>query len=140
MNPPSGTTTAYYYTDRNAFRLEGQKRTDFAVSYHYNLTVGGRAIGLYVNAQIVNLFNQFQLCGCGALSVFANGGNVALNNVDRSIRNNVTAPGTYPAFNPFTTVPVEGVHWSKGPTFGTALNRFAYTTPRTFRLSLGLRF
>jgi hypothetical protein len=36
--------------------------------------------------------------------------------------------------------PVEGVHWAKSPTFGLALNRFAYTTPRTFRLTFGMRF
>ena len=32
--------------------------------------------------------------------------------------------------------PVEGVNWAKGPNFGKALNRFAYTTPRTFRLNV----
>ena len=27
-----------------------------------------------------------------------------------------------------------------GPKFGTALNRFAYTTPREMRVSFGVRF
>jgi outer membrane receptor for ferrienterochelin and colicin len=136
--PLPANQTVYYFTARDAFRTEGQVRTDFAATYAHNLP-GLRRVQLFGQLQVINLFNQFQLCGCGALSVFANGGNVALNNVDRAILNNVTAP-RYAAFNPFTTLPVEGVHWSKGPTFGTALNRFAYTTPRTFRLSLGLRF
>ena len=43
-------------------------------------------------------------------------------------------------FNPFTTTPVEGVNWATGPNFGKALNRFAYTTPRTFRITFGVRF
>jgi hypothetical protein len=52
----------------------------------------------------------------------------------------VTNAALYAAFNPFTTVPVEGVNWAKGPVFGTALNRFAYTSPRELRLSFGVRF
>jgi hypothetical protein len=56
------------------------------------------------------------------------------------VRTNITHPALYQSFNPFTTTPVEGVHWAKSPTFGLALNRFAYTTPRTFRLTFGMRF
>ena len=43
-------------------------------------------------------------------------------------------------FNPFTTTPVRGVNWDYGPVFGTAVNRFGYTTPRTVRMSFGVRF
>jgi hypothetical protein len=138
--PPVGSNTAYFYTARDEYRLEGQKRTDFAVNYNYNLSTRGRTVGLFVQAQILNLFDQFQLCGCGANNVFQNGGGVALNTVDRSIQTPVTNSTTRPAFNPFTTTPVEGVNWAKTATFGTALNRFAYTTPRTFRLTFGVRF
>jgi hypothetical protein len=47
----------------------------------------------------------------------------------------------YLPFNPFAgETPIEGVHWAKGPAFGHAVNRFAYTTPRTFRLTFGVRF
>jgi hypothetical protein len=35
---------------------------------------------------------------------------------------------------------VRGVNWDYGPNFGTAVSRFGYTTPRTFRMSFGLRF
>jgi hypothetical protein len=35
---------------------------------------------------------------------------------------------------------VEGVNWARGPNFGNALNRQAYTTPRTLRLTFGVRF
>jgi hypothetical protein len=52
----------------------------------------------------------------------------------------VSTPARFQPFNPFTTTPVEGVHWAKGPNFGKALNRFAYTTPRTFLTTFGVRF
>ena len=44
------------------------------------------------------------------------------------------------AFNPFTTTPAQGVNWDLGPTFGEPSSRFAYQTPRTFRMSFGVRF
>jgi hypothetical protein len=36
--------------------------------------------------------------------------------------------------------PVRGVNWDHGPAFGTAVSRFAYTTPLTVRMSFGARF
>ena len=39
-----------------------------------------------------------------------------------------------------TRTPVEGVNWSKRASFGHAQSRFAYTTPRTFRINFGVRF
>jgi hypothetical protein len=47
---------------------------------------------------------------------------------------------TLAPFNPFTTTPVEGTNWTKGPAFGYANNKFAYTSPRMFRMSFGVRF
>ena len=43
-------------------------------------------------------------------------------------------------FNPYTTQPVEGVNWVPHTNFGTPLNTFAFTTPRLFRFSVGVRF
>jgi hypothetical protein len=141
LNPPDGANTQYFFTARDAFRLEGQKRTDFAAMYDYGVPVGGsRMVNLFIQAQVINLFNQFQLCGCGGNAAFALGGNVQNQTVDTAVRTNITHPALYQSFNPFTTTPVEGVHWAKSPTFGLALNRFAYTTPRTFRLTFGVRF
>jgi hypothetical protein len=141
LNPPDGANTQYYFTDRDAFRLEGQKRTDFAAMYDYGVSAGGgRVVTMFVQAQVINLFNQFQLCGCGGNAAFALGGNVQNQTVDSAVRTNITHPALYQSFNPFTTTPVEGTHWAKSPTFGLALNRFAYTTPRTFRLTFGVRF
>ena len=140
---PTGSVTPYYYTARDAFRTEGQKRTDFAANYTYNLAARGRQVGLFVQAQVINLFNQFQLCACGAVNVFANPGapgtGAGLQALDRTVRTPVNT-ATMTQFNPFTQTPEEGVNWSKGPNFGHASTRFAYTTPRTFRLTFGVRF
>ena len=141
VNPPDGANTQYYFTARDAFHLEGQKRTDFAAGYDYALAVGGnRRLGLFFQAQVINLFNQFQLCGCGGGGAFPLGGNIDGRNIETGIRTNVSTPATYQPFNPFTTTPVEGVHWATAPGFGLALNRFAYTTPRTFRMTFGVKF
>ena len=136
--PPDGGSTQYYYTARDAFRLEGQKRTDLAVNYLQRVRGAGR-VQLMGQLQVVNLFNQFQLCGCGG-TVFVNGGNVANGNIDTTVRTSASAPTAYQSFNPFTTTPVRGVNWDYGVNFGKALNRFAYTTPRQVRVSFGLRF
>jgi hypothetical protein len=141
VTPPDGAGTQYFYTARDAFRLEGQKRTDFAAMYSHDLRVGGgRSLNLFVQGQLINIFNQFQLCGCGGSAAFTLGGNVQNQTVDSAIRTNVSNPTLYQPFNPFTTTPIEGTHWAKSPTFGKALNRFAYTTPRTVRVTFGLRF
>ena len=44
------------------------------------------------------------------------------------------------AFNPLTTTPVGGHELGYGANFGTPLNRFAFTSPRTFRMTFGVRF
>jgi hypothetical protein len=95
---------------------------------------------MFIQGQVFNLFNQFQLCGCGGNATFALGGNIQTQTIDTAVRTSVSTPATYQAFNPFTTTPVEGVNWAKSPTFGKAVNRFAYTTPRTYRIMFGVRF
>ena len=102
------------------------------------------ALDVSVQAQILNLFNQFQLCACGS-TVFgtgsaANAGGVNLQRIDTTVLTPGTTSSQFATFNPFTTTPVQGVNWDYGPIFGQATSRFAYTTPRTFRMSVGLRF
>ena len=72
--------------------------------------------------------------------MFANGGAVNSQRIDQTILTAVNAAARFQPFNPFTTTPAQGVHWDKGPNFGTALNRFAYTSPRALRISFGVRF
>ena len=140
--PPPGTDTTYYYTARDAFRTEGQVRTDLAVNYAHRIP-GGRGVELFGQFQVLNVFNRFQLCACGG-TVFGTGsagnaGGVNIQRIDTTALTPVTT-ARLAAFNPFTTAPVQGVNWELGPNFGKALNRFAYTTPQSMRLSFGVRF
>jgi outer membrane receptor for ferrienterochelin and colicin len=138
LTPPAATATTFYYSERDAFRLDGMKRTDFSASYAHRLP-GGRGLEVFGQVQVINIFNQFQLCGCGQ-TVFQNGGVVNASRIDQTVRTSVTHPALYRPFNPFTTQPVRGANWDYGPLFGTALERRAYTSPRQFRLTFGVRF
>ena len=76
--------------------------------------------------------------------MFQNGGNIQSARVSgatagQSIQT-PTNTAARTAFNPFTTTPVEGVNWAKTAAFGTAVNRFSFDSPRTFRLTFGVRF
>ena len=92
----------------------------------------------------MNLFNQFQLCACGGTAFgtggSANAGGVNIQRISTTVLTPVSTPARFAAFNPFTTTPVRGTNFDLGPTFGQALNRFAYTTPQSLRLSFGVRF
>jgi hypothetical protein len=138
VNAPGPAQIGYYYSARDAFRTEGQRRTDFGLNYTRTIP-GARRFQLFGQLHVINVFNQFQLCGCGG-TVFVNGGGVSVSpGIDQTVRTSVNS-ADYQPFNPFTTRPVEGVNWDKGANFGHAVNRFAYTTPRMLRLSFGLRF
>jgi outer membrane protein TolC len=69
-----------------------------------------------------------------------NGGTITQTRIDQSVLTASTNASQFTAFNPFASTPVEGTNWALGPNFGTALNRFAYTTPRQVRVGFGIRF
>ena len=129
------TSVEYYFFERDQYRTEAQYRTDLSVNYQYR--VGGGA-DLFFHAEVLNIFNQFQLCGCGG-TVFNNGGGSDIRTISTAVLTALNS-GTLQPFNPFTTTPVQGVNWNLSPTFGTAVNRFAYTSPRTFRFNFGVKF
>ena len=93
---------------------------------------------MFFHGEVLNVFNQFQLCGCGG-TVFNNGGGSDTRSINTSVLTSSNTATLQP-FNPFTTTPVEGVNYRLGPTFGQAASRFAYTSPRTFRFNIGVRF
>jgi hypothetical protein len=115
----------YFFNGRDAFRADASSSTDVAATFTYRVP-GASQTQLFVKADVVNLFNESAIVN----PFFVNTG----------VLTNVTTPARYAAFNPFTTTPVEGVHWDLGPTFGQAQSRFAYQVPRTFRVALGVRF
>jgi hypothetical protein len=140
--PPPGTITSYDFTPRDAFRTEGQVRTDFAANYARRIPGAGR-LEVFGQLQILNLFNQSQLCACGS-TIFGTGsggnaGGVNTQRIDTTVLTPVTT-ASLTSFNPFTTTPVQGVNWNLGPNFGRAVSRFAYTTPQSVRMSFGVRF
>ncbi len=135
--PQGGPRQTYYYTARDAFRTDKSRRTDFAANYSYRVP-GSRSVEAFVQAQLLNIFNVQDMCACGS-DVFNNGGNMAVSRIGSGVLNPVNSSALRP-FNPFTETPVEGVNWNYNTNFGTPLNRFAFTSPRTFRMSFGVRF
>ena len=90
---------------------------------------------LFVQADVLNLFNE---AGIQAYD------EEVLTNRDEDY---------LAKFNPFTTAPIEcpqgapaaecqamGAHWQKGQNFGLPNSEGDYQMPRTFRLSVGIRF
>ena len=117
----------YYFSARDGFRTNAWSSTDVAATYAYRLPLGGgQETSLFVKGDVLNLFNQSAL--------------VVPRFINQGVLTNVNRPAVLQAFNPFTETPVEGVHWALDPNFGTATSRFGYQVPRTFRMSLGVRF
>jgi hypothetical protein len=143
VTPPPGNTNSYYYTARDAFRTEGQLRTDFGATYAYRIP-GTRSLEAFVQLHVINLFNQSQLCTCGGTAFgtgsAANAGGANIQRINTAILTPVTTPARFAAFNPLTTTPVRGVNYDLGPLFGLATSRFAYTTPQSMRIVFGVRF
>jgi hypothetical protein len=131
LTPPVGVN--YYFSSRDAYHLDTTYRTDISVNYSFRFAHGGGSQPeMFFHGEVLNVLNQFQLCGCGD-TVFSNGGVSNLTTIGQAVR--LIAP-----FNPFTDTPVKGVNWDLNPNFGTPLNAFAYTSPRIVRFSVGLRF
>jgi len=83
---------------------------------------------LFAQFQLLNAFHNFQLF------------NISTNAINTTVLTAVDEPGRFQPFNPFTETPVQGVHWDHGDQFGEATGAAAYTLPRTFQFSVGIRF
>lgn len=123
LNAPASVT--YFFTARDAFHADTSSSTDVSATYSYRVP---RASGveLFVKGDVLNAFDRAAIVNPFFLNT--------------AVLTNVSTPAKYAAFNPFTTAPVQGTNWDLGPTFGQPQSRFAYQVPRTFRMSLGLRF
>jgi outer membrane receptor protein involved in Fe transport len=143
------TSVTYFFSDRGEFRFDDQTATDLALNYS---TKPGWLFGAQIFAQgeIINVFDEDAVTGFDT-SVLTAANNAA------------TCTGPTPAstclarFNPMAgDVPVEHTagaapftaHWRKGPNFGKPINDYTVVpptpqhvqTPRTYRVSLGIRF
>ena len=115
-------TQSYFFSNRGAFRTENVTRTDIALNYSFFINIGGGQLELFLQPEVVNLFNEQAV--------------ESPNNTVFTARND----GSLEPFNPFTETPQQGVNWEFGPSFGEAQSEGAYQQPRTFRFSVGLRF
>jgi hypothetical protein len=126
--PPA--SVVYYFTERDAFETPDITSTDLSLNYSFYLKAAGRDLETFVQTDVFNVFDEDGFI-----------------NVNQGIQTAVNSSAMQ-RFNPFTTQPVEGVHWRKPPvagrpqdtTFGRPANEFDYQTPRTYRLSVGVRF
>lgn len=115
--------TNYYFTAPDAFRTPTMKRTD--VSFNVNRRLAG-STEVFLQVQLWNVFNQFQAYNAQYLNT--------------TVHTNFDQPDTLAPFNPFTDTPVQGVNWSLSSKFGQPISKNAYTQPRTFLFSFGVRF
>ena len=65
---PQGTASeTYYYTNRDAFRTEGSAERTSPRRYNHGVGAGIAKIDLFIQAHVVNIFNQFQISAAAAL-------------------------------------------------------------------------
>ena len=119
LAPPS--TVQYFISGRGAYRYDGSTATDLSLSWSHGLP-GWASSELFVRFVVNNVFNEHALTSFNT---------TVLGKANDS---------TLQAFNPFTTSPVEGVNWKKGPSFGQATSPNSYQDPSNYYFSVGLRF
>lgn len=119
--PPDVET--YYFTARDAFHTDASYRTDIAINLDRG--IGNGRARLFAQLQLLNAFNRFQVANVAA--------------IDTTVTTAVDDL-SLPLFDPLTESPVEGVHWRKSTDFGKPSSRNAYTLPRTFTFSVGVKF
>jgi len=118
LAPPS--SFGYYYFPRGSFRWNNIWTTD--LSLNWSKRIGVHSTQIFFRGVMSNIFNNSAQTG-GDLTLLSN------------VQNK-----TYATFNPFTTTPVEGVNWAKGPNFGKPLAVTDYQPARQFSFSMGVRF
>ena len=109
----------YFFTKPGSSRTDDITRTDLALTCVIRLF---RNAELFVRPEVLNLFDEK--------------GVVAVNSTVLTAQN---SPVIQP-FDPFREEPVRGVHYQLAQTFGKPTSGADYQLPRTFRVSLGVRF
>jgi hypothetical protein len=119
--PPS--TVTYFVSGRGAYRFNGSWRTDASLTWNHHVPVRKLANAqFFVRAVVSNVLNNLQVTSFNTTIISR------------------TGDTTLAAFNPFTSTPVEGVNWKKGPSFGQPVSPSSYQSPREFNFSAGFRF
>jgi outer membrane receptor protein involved in Fe transport len=116
---PPNNLSYFFITD--GFKTDDVTSTDLALSYSKFFGVGNRRVELFLQPQVLNVWNEQAETGHNTTILTA------------------TNSAAFQRFNPFTETPVQGVHWDFGPDFGTPTSFLQHQTPRTFRFSVGIR-
>jgi hypothetical protein len=120
----------YYFSDRGAFRLDDITSTDLGVNWALPL---GRT-QLFAEVDLINVLNEQGIEDPDSVDK-----TILTRRVTSCLQTGTTTRCA--AFNPLAgEAPTEGVHWQKGANFGKATGADAYQQPRTYRVSLGVRF
>jgi len=114
-------SVGYYVIPRGDFRWDSTFSTDLAITWGKKLAPAGKS-EVFFRGIVSNLTNN----------AARQRGDININT-----RFNNTA---FQAFNPFTTVPVQGANWDYSPTFGQPQAFDDYQPARLFSFSAGFRF
>jgi outer membrane receptor protein involved in Fe transport len=117
---------SYYFTPVGQYETDAITRTDITFNYSFFI----RDIELFVQPEVLNLLNEQGVDG-----------------VSTTVYTSFTRPDPdgdgdqdlFP-FNPYTETPVAGVNYSLSEEFGQPQTPGDYQLPRTFQISLGIRF
>jgi hypothetical protein len=134
LTPPA--TVSYFFGGRGNLTTDDITRTDMAINYNVRLF---KSVELFIQPEVLNLFNER--------------GVVSYDEEVLTAVDNPTGQVIYRPFNPFTETPIEcpqgapaaecqalGAHFQRGPNFGKPDSEGDYQLPRTFRVSVGIRF
>jgi hypothetical protein len=124
----------YYFSGRGELRTEATRSTDLALRYSVRVA----AIEFFAQGDLLNAFNNAAIFDPQRLSTTVTP---------------AATSATFLPFDPAKTTPVQcptgasaatctamGANYQLAANFGTPLNNLAYQTPRTVRMSLGVRF
>jgi hypothetical protein len=150
-NPP--TTQSYYFTSRDAFRTDTVTQTDISFNYAFKIPAFGTDLQFFIEPRVTNVFNE-------------KAWNPRWDRLVATVYTSRNSGKNLVAFNPFTTAPIQcqntnsagticldgtagsgydytslpKANWMLAPTFGKPASYLEYQTPRTFTLSVGVRF
>jgi len=111
----------YYFGGRGALRTDEVFSTDVALNFELPL----RRTGVFLQCDLLNVFDEAAVTTPSTeVSTLARSGRLS----------------GLAAFNPFTTTPIEGVHYRLPSDFGKPTGPSSYQPPRTYRFSVGMKF
>lgn len=133
LTPPA--SVSYFFGGRGNLKTDDTTRTDLSINYSLKLGV----VELFIQPEVINVFNEQ--------------GVTSYDEEVLTALDNPTGEVIWKPFNPFTETPIEcpqgapaadckamGAHYQRGENFGKPNSEGDYQTPRTYRVSVGLRF